>query len=151
MEATRPSKKQRELLTFIEQFIAQHGYGPSYREIMRGIGYKSVSTVAIHVNNLINKGHLRKRTRSARSLEVVRPVGGSAMVANVAAAAAADEKWLVDLLNHKFRLAEKAEKIEEKLWDELYVLTGALHVLGFAEAAGAAKSRLQMLRERAAA
>ena len=38
---------------------------------MRGMGYKSVSTVAVHVDGLIARGHLRKRTRSARSLEVV--------------------------------------------------------------------------------
>ena len=69
--SSRPSKKQKELLSFIDTFIAGHGYGPSYREIMRGMGYKSVSTVAVHVDGLIARGHLRKRTRSARSLEVV--------------------------------------------------------------------------------
>lgn len=142
----RPSKKQRELLTFIEQFIAQHGYGPSYREIMRGIGYKSVSTVAIHVNNLIAKGFLHKRNRSARSLEVVKQKDiefkGAPKVA------AGEEKWLVELINHRFHAAEnKAEALEEKVVDELYVLVGALHILGFAEAATAAKSRLLSLQE----
>ena len=52
-------------------FIVEHGYSPSYREIMRGCGYTSVATVALHVNNLIKRGHLRKRDHSARSLEVV--------------------------------------------------------------------------------
>lgn len=68
----RPSKKQKELLSFLDAFIAGHGYGPSYREIMRSLDYKSVSTVAVHVNNLIAKGLVRKRDRSARSLEVVK-------------------------------------------------------------------------------
>lgn len=145
MNENRPSKKQRELLTFIEQFIAQHGYGPSYREIMRGIGYKSVSTVAIHVNNLISKGHLRKRTRSARSLEVVQPAGGKFEVTH---AGAAEEKWLVDLINKKFHAAEMAaEKLEDKVVDDLYVLVGALHVLGLSDAATAAKSRLMALQK----
>lgn len=67
----RPSKKQRELLQYIEGFIKGNGYGPSYREIMRALGYKSVSTVAIHVNGLIERGWLRKKDNSARSLEVV--------------------------------------------------------------------------------
>jgi SOS-response transcriptional repressor LexA len=67
----RPSKKQRELLQYIEGFIKGNGYGPSYREIMRALGYKSVSTVAVHVDGLINRGWLRKRDHSARSLEVV--------------------------------------------------------------------------------
>lgn len=71
MDNQRASKKQRELLQFIDGFIKGNGYGPSYREIMRALGYKSVSTVAIHVDGLITRGYLRKTTHSARSLEVV--------------------------------------------------------------------------------
>lgn len=67
----RPSKKQRELLSFIDGFIKGNGYGPSYREIMRALDYKSVSTVAVHVDGLIAKGFLVKKDNSARSLEVV--------------------------------------------------------------------------------
>src|ERR1700759_1920082 len=69
--AVRPPKKQKELLSFIEAFIVEHGYSPSYREIMNGLQYTSVATVALHVGNLIKRGHLRKRDHSARSLEVV--------------------------------------------------------------------------------
>ncbi len=72
MSPVRPTKKQQELLTFIEEFVLQHGYGPSYREIMHGQNYNSVATVAVHINNLISRGHLTKRDRSARSLEVVK-------------------------------------------------------------------------------
>lgn len=68
----RPSRSQHNLLEYIEQFVAQHGYGPSYREIMKALDYKSVSTVAIHINGLIAKGQLKKHGRSARSLEVVK-------------------------------------------------------------------------------
>jgi SOS-response transcriptional repressor LexA len=35
----RPTKKQRELLDFIAAFITEHGYSPSYREIMNGLNY----------------------------------------------------------------------------------------------------------------
>ena len=69
-DAIRPTKKQRELLSYIEQFIGEHGYSPSYREIMNGLSYTSVATVALHINNLIKRGHLRKRDHSARSLEI---------------------------------------------------------------------------------
>jgi repressor LexA len=69
----RPSKKQRELLSFIDGFINGNGYGPSYREIMRALDYKSVSTVATHVDGLITRGWLHKKDHSARSLEVVSP------------------------------------------------------------------------------
>jgi SOS-response transcriptional repressor LexA len=74
MLETRPSKKQRELLSFIDGFIKGNGYGPSYREIMRALDYKSVSTVAVHVDGLIARGLLRKKDNSARSLEVVAAV-----------------------------------------------------------------------------
>lgn len=39
---------------------------------MRALGYKSVSTVATHIDGLIAAGYLRKRDNSARSIEVVR-------------------------------------------------------------------------------
>jgi repressor LexA len=71
MQKERASKKQQELLSFVDGFIKGNGYGPSYREIMRALGYKSVSTVAIHIDNLIAKGYLARRDKSARSLEVV--------------------------------------------------------------------------------
>jgi SOS-response transcriptional repressor LexA len=67
----RPTKKQRELLSFIDGFIKGNGYGPSYREIMRALDYKSVSTVATHVDGLIARGWLVKKDNSARTLEVV--------------------------------------------------------------------------------
>lgn len=71
MTDMRPTKKQRELLSFIDGFIKGNGYGPSYREVMRALEYKSVSTVATHIDGLIARGFLRKETHSARSLEVV--------------------------------------------------------------------------------
>ncbi|SRR6266550_1055805 len=139
---TRPSKKQQELLMYIEGFIAAHGYGPSYREIMRALNYKSVSTVATHVDNLIDKGHLRKRDKSARSLEVCK------VVANASAPTAkpvttAQEKWLVDAVAAHFAAAEKSPS--QAQLDSLYVLVGALHILGLTDAARAYKSRLQAM------
>ncbi len=71
MQKERASKKQQELLSFVDGFIKGNGYGPSYREIMRALGYKSVSTVAIHIDGLIAKGYLARRDNSARSLEVI--------------------------------------------------------------------------------
>lgn len=71
MAENRATKKQHELLVYIDEFIKTNGYGPSYREVMRALDYKSVSTVAVHVNGLIAQGLLVKRDNSARSLEVV--------------------------------------------------------------------------------
>ncbi len=54
------TKKQVELLNFIEVFIEEAGYSPTYREIARGLGYKSVATVAKHIDNLVILGKLTK-------------------------------------------------------------------------------------------
>lgn len=74
MSDSRPTKKQRELLSFIDGFIKGNGYGPSYREVMRALDYRSVSTVATHIDGLIRRGYLRKTDNSARSLQVVSTV-----------------------------------------------------------------------------
>lgn len=71
MNTPRTTKKQQALLTFVSDFITEHTYGPSYREIMSGLGYKSVSTVAVHVDALIAKGFLRRGQDAVRSLEIV--------------------------------------------------------------------------------
>ncbi|OGL32337.1 hypothetical protein A3F64_03245 [Candidatus Saccharibacteria bacterium RIFCSPHIGHO2_12_FULL_42_8] len=67
----RPTKKQTELLEYLKGFIAGYGYGPSYREIQKALGYSSVSTVATHIEGLIKAGKIRKKDFSARSLEIV--------------------------------------------------------------------------------
>lgn len=143
----RPSKKQRELLMFIGIFIGQHGYGPSYREIMNGLGYKSVSTVATHVDNLIAKGHLRKKDYSARSLEVVREVP-KVDYSPVPNATSSQEKWFVDIVTSRFSALEHSAKRSQKSIDDLYVLVGALKVLGFDEAARSFKTRLLALTKK---
>src|SRR6185369_15086841 len=99
-KTVRPTKRQRELLTFIEEFIAANGYSPSYREIMKNCNYTSVATVALHVNNLIKRGHLQKRDHAARSLEVVEASNLQPLATNQVKAG--DEKWLVDKIDYYF-------------------------------------------------
>lgn len=99
MQDQRPSKKQHELLQYIEGFIKGNGYGPSYREIMRALDYKSVSTVAVHVDGLISRGLLIKRDHSARSLEVVSQIGGK--VVDKTEDNSAHIAWLTNVLQAK--------------------------------------------------
>ena len=120
--------KQYHIISYIAEFIQMHGYGPSYREIMMGCGYSSVATVAEHVNNLIARGHLRKRDRSARSLEVISmPERDKVIIKQVTEA---EEKWLVEKVELFFTELEASQTIESSKIDELYVLVGALKVLG---------------------
>lgn len=146
VETIRPTKKQRELLTFIEQFIASRGYSPSYREIMSGLKYSSVATVALHVNSLIKRGHLNKRDHSARSLEVVNNNVDSKLATNQVKEA--EEKWLVSKIDYFFDRAEKSSHLPQAELDELYVLIGALKVLGLEGAAQSFMPRLSALKKR---
>jgi repressor LexA len=148
----RPTKKQKELLAYIETFIAEHGYSPSYREIMTGLDYTSVATVALHVGNLIKRGHLRKRDRSARSLEVVQhETGTPAAPLRTNEVKAGQEKWLVEKVEHLFAEAEAAaHQLEQTEVDNLLVLLGALRVLGLEGAAQSFNQRLSVLRARLA-
>ena len=146
VKTIRPTKKQRELLSFIERFITEHGYSPSYREIMSGLNYTSVATVSLHVNSLIKRGHLRKRDYSARSLELVSPSESVTVTTNQIAPS--EEKWLVDKVEHAFVQAEAGETVDEAQLNALYVLTGALQILGLEAAAHSFQPRLSALKQR---
>ncbi|MDB5168837.1 MAG: hypothetical protein JWO41_193 [Candidatus Saccharibacteria bacterium] len=144
----RPTKKQKELLSFIDTFIKEHGYSPSYREIMNGLNYTSVATVALHVGNLIKRGHLRKRDRSARSLEVVSQDEIEATKITTNLVAPAEEKWLVEKVEHAFQQMENVGELAEASLDHLYVLIGALKVLGLDGAAQSFMPRLTALKQK---
>lgn len=146
-DTTRPTKKQKELLTYIQEFIAEHGYSPSYREIMSGLNYTSVATVSLHVNNLIKRGHLLKRDRSARSLEVVDVKDQPKVITNEIKAG--EEKWLVEKVDYFFRQLEGGGRPDQHSIDELYVLIGALKVLGLDGAAQSFIPRLSVLKPKA--
>lgn len=111
MQKERASKKQQELLSFVDGFIKGNGYGPSYREIMRALGYKSVSTVAIHVDNLIAKGYLARRDKSARSLEVVslRP---SAETKEPVQASTAEDELRLRLANRELTSEQRKQVVD---------------------------------------
>lgn len=134
----RPSKKQYELLEFVKKFIGEHGYGPSYRDIMKGCSYSSVATVAVHIDNLIKKGHLRKKDHSARSLEVV----GTGLETGKPPEESRDE-WLSGLIEGKFKIAESGSSIY--VIEELKILVDALKILGFESKAQEFTSRLDGL------
>jgi len=139
----RPTKKQFELLEFVENFVKEHGYGPSYREIMNGCNYTSVATVAVHVNNLIKKGLLSKNGRSARSLEVVN--SGATKKIDPSRSLDSKEKWLKEFIEVKFAEADK-DPTQDRL-NKLEVLIGALKIIGFESAANSFMARLSALKD----
>jgi SOS-response transcriptional repressor LexA len=145
--SVRPTKKQKELLNFIEEFINVRGYSPSYREIMKGMQYTSVATVSLHVSSLIKRGHLQKRDRSARSLEVVKPTVVETKVVTKQLRTS-EAKWLVEKVEQFFKDVEQSPELIEKEIDKLYVLIGALKVLGMDGASQAFIPRLSEIKKR---
>lgn len=66
------TKKQRQVLDCIEQFVRQKGYTPSYREIAEELGLSSPATVHQHIKALCEKGIINTGEHGiARSIEVV--------------------------------------------------------------------------------
>lgn len=64
------TKKQKEILDFISQFIQTNDYAPSYREIADYFGLSSTATVHEHVKALEDKGLISTSHNAARSLEL---------------------------------------------------------------------------------
>jgi hypothetical protein len=117
---------------------------------MIGLKYNSVATVALHVNSLIKRGHIRKRDRSARSLEIVEPLVDITATIKSNQIHPGDEKWLVEKVEHFFQEIESGTHSVTDI-DRLYVLVGALKVLGLDGAAQSFIPRLSALKRPASA
>ncbi|MGE5358352.1 MAG: transcriptional repressor LexA [Bacteroidales bacterium] len=65
------TKRQREILDFLNEFIQQHGYAPSLEEIGRRFSLSSLATVHKHLTNLQEKGFIKRAWNRSRSVELV--------------------------------------------------------------------------------
>ncbi len=76
--ASRLTRRQSDILTFIRRYTESHGYPPSVREIGQAMGVTSSSTVHSHLAALERKGYLRRDPSKPRALEILRDNGGPA-------------------------------------------------------------------------
>ena len=65
------TKRQREILDYLQEFIQQHGYAPSLEEVGRRFGLSSLATVHKHLTNLEEKGCIRRLWNRSRSVELL--------------------------------------------------------------------------------
>jgi len=65
------TKRQREILDYLSEFIQQHGYAPSLEEIGRRFGLSSLATVHKHLTNLQQKGVIKRTWNRSRSVEML--------------------------------------------------------------------------------
>jgi repressor LexA len=66
------TKKQFQVLSFLDSFLQNEGYCPSFEEIGKNLGLSSVATVHKHICVLEKKGYIRRGQNRSRSIEIVR-------------------------------------------------------------------------------
>jgi repressor LexA len=64
------TKRQKEVLDFIADFVESNGYSPSYEELAHGLKLASLATVHKHIQALESRNYLRRLFNQSRSLEV---------------------------------------------------------------------------------
>jgi repressor LexA len=81
--------RRRGILRFIEQATAKNGYPPTVREIGKGVGLSSSSSVQFHLRALAETGHLRRDGSLTRALRL-----SEAAATPKATGVAAEIRWL---------------------------------------------------------
>jgi repressor LexA len=64
------TKRQKEVLDFIADFVQENGYSPSYEELAHGLNLASLATVHKHIQALESRNYLRRLFNQSRSIEV---------------------------------------------------------------------------------
>ena len=67
------TRRQKEVLDFISNFVQRNGYSPSFEEIAHGLNLRSLATVHKHITNLHQKGLLQRAQNRSRSIDVLPP------------------------------------------------------------------------------
>jgi repressor LexA len=63
--------RQQEIWNYLVEYVDQHGYPPTVREIGEHVGLASPSTVHAHLANLERAGLLRRDPTKPRALELI--------------------------------------------------------------------------------
>ena len=74
------TRRQREILDYLKEFIDERGYAPSLEEIGARFGLSSLATVHKHLMNLQEKGFIRRAWNRSRSVELVQTRAGGRAV-----------------------------------------------------------------------
>lgn len=67
------TNKQKEVLTFIKKFQAENKYPPSVRQICNALELRSPATVHAHIQNIIDKGYLKRSKQGNHLIELLVP------------------------------------------------------------------------------
>jgi repressor LexA len=64
------TKRQKEILDFLSEFIEQNGYSPSMEEIAGHFHFASLNAVFKHLEALERRGHLHRDSNCARAIQL---------------------------------------------------------------------------------
>jgi len=64
------TRRQREILDYLDAQIQSHGYAPSFEEIAQHFSFRSLATVHEHLTNLERKGYIRRGHNESRAIEL---------------------------------------------------------------------------------
>lgn len=65
------TKRQREILTYLQAYTEENGYAPSFDEIARQFNYNSLATVHEHLTNLERKGYIKRSYNESRAINIL--------------------------------------------------------------------------------
>lgn len=71
------TKRQSEILKYLQEHIRDRGYAPSFEEIAEHFTFQSLATVHEHLTNLERKGYIHRTHNESRAIEVLPPKGQS--------------------------------------------------------------------------
>ncbi len=64
------TKRQKQLVDYLENYITEHGYAPTLSEVGQYFGLSSLATVHKHLHNLEQKGFIKRVHNHSRALEI---------------------------------------------------------------------------------
>lgn len=67
------TKRQKQLVDYLTNYISEHGYAPTLAEVGAYFGLSSLATVHKHLHNLEQKGFIKRQHNHSRALEVSTP------------------------------------------------------------------------------
>jgi repressor LexA len=65
------TKRQRQILDYLNGYTAANGYAPSFEEIAEQFNYNSLATVHEHLSNLERKGYIKRSYNESRAIEIL--------------------------------------------------------------------------------
>jgi repressor LexA len=71
------TKRQKQMVDYLENYISEHGYAPTLAEVGEYFGLSSLATVHKHLRNLEQKGLIRRQHNHSRALEMAAQSGHS--------------------------------------------------------------------------